>query len=684
MTTPRFEALIPDQDFMDCSTIRWDRSPGAESPPVASNHQRRHIMIMGKFKVAAIAAQAAFRFRKVLQLKARLLTDTPVSRLRACVYAIIAITRLKITLPLIRARRKQYNLLHVFRSHARAIVFSCKLTSALHQNHIRCSPLNMALDTISQALKVKLDHALNSGKCKVLLQIFSLIESYLKTMRFVLDNIKDPLKMAAFEGLSASYYTLKDLWRLLLMCKQYIEDCTGNLPSRQVFAKLESANTIKCLLLELHKCFQLLTVRFEGFLATICDPSSREFQLDCEPPTLPGLLVGHYFHLQAEKDLSHVISNLNQHPKSFWASFMTNWKNKLNAAEEAALRELLSARLNYTVEEVGDMELWKKGLFVDKKYVKVLRFLGYGSYGKVEEVMCFGEKYAMKTIKGISTIENTNEAVIQGRLHHPNIARLMWYTSNFEPNSLSLLMDLLDIDLESFIVDQQQQSNRKRGPLLNYPLVSLRIMLQIAKGMMYLHSQGIMHRDLKAANVLVDRTWSPQAVKEGYINVKVADFGLAKAEHVGNQTMNTWKVGTKYWRAPEVFWREPSSSTAADESTTSNNNTEELESSDHASNYSFSADVYSFSMTCYEIITGKIPFADSVQNGLKERIVKCHERPSLPHDLHPGLKGLMEQCWDGRPEKRPTFETICQQLEAIKDDLMFGSHLYHPQGRKKS
>lgn len=621
----------------------------------------------------------------MLKLKARLLKGTPVSRLRACFSAIIAIIRLKITLALIRARQKQCNMLRVFRSHAHAVVFSCKLTSTLHQNHIRCSPLNMALDTISQASKVKLDHALNSGKCKVLLQIFSSIESYLKTMRFVLDNIKNPLKMAAFEGLSASYYTLKDLCRLLLMCKQYIEDCTGNLPTRRVFAKLESANTIKFLLLELNKCFQLLTVRFEGFLDTICDPSSREFQWDCKPPTLPGLLMGHYFHLQAEKDLSHVISNLSQHPRTFWASFMTNWMNRLSAAEEgAALRELLSARLKYTVEEGGEMEPLKKGLFVDKKHVKVLKFLGSGSYGKVEEVMCFGEKYAMKTIKGISTIDNTNEAVIQARLHHPNIARLMWYTSNSEsPNSFSLLMDLMDTDLESFIVEQQQ-AHSMRGPLLKYPLVSLRIMLQIAKGMMYLHNRGIMHRDLKAANVLVDRTWSPQAVKEGYINVKVADFGLAKAKakHVGNQTMNTWKVGTKYWRAPEVFWQEPSLSTTGE--LTSNNNTEELESSDHSSNYSFSADVYSFSMTCYEIITGKKPFADSVQTGLKKRIVKLHERPSLPHDLHPGLKDLIEQCWDGRPEKRPTFETICQQLEVIKDDLMFGSHLYQPQGRKKS
>lgn len=667
----------PEEDTLEVlSPTVWDTSPNSDGPPPMAS----------AFKAAAIAVQASFRFRRMLQLKVRLLRGTPASRLRACIYSIVATVRLRYTLPLLRARKRQYlsmqrysswqdnHTLHLFRSYAHVIVFTCKLTSVLHQKHIQCLPLDRALATISKALNFKLDQALNSGKCKVLLQLFSSIGNHLQIVRFVINNLKGPLNMDARKGLSACYYSLKELCRLLSMCTHYIQDCTGFLPARQVFAKLENINTIKFLLLELYRIYQLVAIKFEGFLNTIYDPSLQEFYWDRMPPSSPGLYMGHYLHLQAEKDVSQVLANLKQHPRLYWAGFMRNWRNTLNAAEDAALRALLSVRLNYPTSELGKVEFLKEGLFVDRKYVRVVRPIGYGSYGKVDEVICFGEKYAMKTIKGMSTIEDANEAVIQARLHHPNIVKLIWYTCNFDSqDSLSLLLDLMSCNLEDFI---EQQVHKTRGILFNYPLVAVNIMMQIAKAMMYLHSQGIMHRDLKAANVLVDYTWNPDEFGEGYIHVKVADFGLSKVKKVGSQTMNSWKVGTKYWRAPEVFWQEPSSSSTDD--LTGVSSTDEAGSSDHLAAYSFSADVYSFGMTCYEIVTGEKPFADLLKSGLKERIlkeriVKMHERPSLPDVLHPRLKDLIEECWDGRPEKRPSFETICYRLDQIKDELLFST-----------
>eukprot|EP00250_Pteridium_aquilinum_P021957 c25271_g1_i2 orf=372-2480(-) len=671
--------------------VKWDPSPEGQSPPLLPS-------MTSRFKITAIAILASLRFRRMILLKVHLVRGTPISRWRACSYAIVSITRLRTTLPQSQARRRKAvnhllsmqrypsrhvsHMLNVLKTYGHAVVFSHRLNSKLHERHLQCSPLNTALETISQMLCFKLDQALNAGKCKVLLHLSSSIASHLNIMRFVLDNFKNPLEMGAYKELSACYYTLKDLCRLLLACKQFIQDCTGFLPSHKVFAKLENIHTVKFILLDLFKCYQLLVVKFEGFVSSICDPLVQEFAWDCKPPSLPGSCMGHYLYLQAEQDLCHVLTRLEKDPKSYWSTFMSSWKNVLNAAEDMALRGLLLARLSYPSVENEEVEFLKKGLCVDKKYIRHVRFLGSGSYGTVDEVLCFGEKYAMKTIKGIRTIEDANEAVIQARLHHPNIVNLMWYTLDFEsPDTLSLLMDLMTCSLEDFI---EQQIHKTRGKLFNYPLVPLHIMMQIAKAMVYLHSQDIMHRDLKAANVLVDATSYVDAFNEGYVNVKVADFGLSKVKRMGSQnTMNTRKVGTKYWRAPEVFWEEPAFRT--DDLMLLSSTEAAGSSSNHSPNYSFSADVYSFAMTCYEIITGKKPFADLLENGmtervLKERIVKLNERPGLPHDLHPGLKDLIEQCWDGTPENRPTFEAICQRLDEIKDEFVFGSH---PQSGKK-
>lgn len=172
--------------------IKWDPSPEEyEPPPLPSTASR--------FKISALTIVAALRFRRMRLMKVRLLRGTPLSRLRSCVYVLISITRLRTTLPLRRARRRQYLLslqrhpvlhskymLHAFRSYGRAIVFCHRVVQKLHEKHVQCFPLETALVTISEALNSKLDQAINAGKCKVLLEVFSSsILSHLVIMRVV-------------------------------------------------------------------------------------------------------------------------------------------------------------------------------------------------------------------------------------------------------------------------------------------------------------------------------------------------------------------------------------------------------------------------------------------------------------------------------------------------------------------
>ncbi len=78
------------------------------------------------------------------------------------------------------------------------------------------------------------------------------------------------------------------------------------------------------------------------------------------------------------------------------------------------------------------------------------------------------------------------------------------------------------------------------------PLIALYIS-QILRGLQYLHEQGVLHRDIKGANILT--------TKDG--QVKLADFGVAVklAEHTGDESGEKDVAGTPFWMAPEVIER---------------------------------------------------------------------------------------------------------------------------------
>ena len=76
--------------------------------------------------------------------------------------------------------------------------------------------------------------------------------------------------------------------------------------------------------------------------------------------------------------------------------------------------------------------------------------------------------------------------------------------------------------------------------------------------------------------------------------------------------------------------------------------------------YTAKADVYSYAMTCYEVLTGLSPFADYVRSTLYEKLI-AGARPELPMNLPLSLSSLIKACWDTDPGQRPTFTTICEE-----------------------
>lgn len=101
---------------------------------------------------------------------------------------------------------------------------------------------------------------------------------------------------------------------------------------------------------------------------------------------------------------------------------------------------------------------------------------------------------------------------------------------------------------------------------MSYP-DALKLAIDVARGMYYLHQRNIIHRDLKTANLLLDEN----------SNVKIGDFGVAR---IMSQTgCMTAETGTYRWMAPEVIEHRP---------------------------YDCKADVFSFGILLWELLTGDV------------------------------------------------------------------------------
>jgi hypothetical protein len=303
---------------------------------------------------------------------------------------------------------------------------------------------------------------------------------------------------------------------------------------------------------------------------------------------------------------------------------------------------------------VDDKSFWGR-LF---QWVKPSERLGKGMAATVHKATWLGMPVAKKTFQGHDNPDFTQEVGILGKLCHPNITSMFCCAK--EKRWCAIIMELMDEDLHD-LIQRRLTGNNDSYP---FPLLeAVDIMLQIGEGVNYLHTQKIVHRDLKSFNILV-KTVKARGVEIEYVHAKVADFGISKTKEssvrYSNQTFNR---GTYRWMAPEVI----NLSVGGQEG--------DLHAKKEMEKYPFKCDVYSFAMVCYEILTGYEPFHEETSPTIIKQKVLKGERPSLPDHCPPLLKALIMQCWTQEPKERPSFPFICSRLKYLKYLLMTGKHL---------
>jgi len=314
-------------------------------------------------------------------------------------------------------------------------------------------------------------------------------------------------------------------------------------------------------------------------------------------------------------------------PIIFWHGGIKNFEKSMKSRDisssacffRGTIQSKLSRRLD--IEEV---ELYRPPI-------------GSGAFGTVYRGTYRGQEIACKLLKNQDDLTEDmfkdfkTEANLFDQFRHPCIVKFIgavWF-----PGSLALVTELCQYG--------SLPSSMEKQPEAWDVGLKMKAMYDCACAMNFLHESSIIHRDLKPDNLLVT------SLNRAEIVCKLSDFGTTKdiaGDMMGDMTQ-TKGIGTPYFMAPEV-----------------------MRGGGH---YTTQADVFSFGILMASVIDGEQPYkGDSRFNSSWEftnLIISGQLRPTVKNagSMPAQLIQLMQSCWDGDPDKRPTFSVVMEQIHSL-------------------
>ncbi|KAI3496477.1 hypothetical protein L1887_38841 [Cichorium endivia] len=308
------------------------------------------------------------------------------------------------------------------------------------------------------------------------------------------------------------------------------------------------------------------------------------------------------------------------------------------------LEKQLSQAWSKNEEPNRPKESWE----IDLAKLELRNLIARGTYGTVYRGTYDGQDVAVKLLDwGEDDMASTNElaalrasfkqeVAVWQKLDHPNVTSFIGAsmgTSNLKiPTKNSDPTEKLPSKACCVVVEFLTggtlkgllYKNRKRK--LPYKAV-VKLALDLARGLSYLHSKKIVHRDVKAENMLLD----------SHRNLKIADFGVARVEAQNPKDM-TGETGTLGYMAPEVLEGKP---------------------------YNRKCDVYSFGVCLWETYCCDLPYPFLSFAEISSAVVRHNLRPEIPRCCPSSLANIMRKCWDANPDKRPEMVEVVKLLEGV-------------------
>jgi serine/threonine protein kinase len=255
------------------------------------------------------------------------------------------------------------------------------------------------------------------------------------------------------------------------------------------------------------------------------------------------------------------------------------------------------------VEDNAKILKWKRG-----------ELIGRGAFGHVWLALseADGTLMAVKSVSIKSTKEKSTEEIVAALEGELSVMRMLRHPNIVQYKGTQRAEDELHIFMQ-YIPGGSLQSMIKRFGALPES-VARSYTAQILEGIQYLHGHGIIHRDIKGANVLVDADGA----------CKLADFGAC--QRLKDVTDGSIR-GTPYWVAPEVLKGEPATC---------------------------AVDIWSLGCTVIEMLTGQAPWAQYKSLVSVLFYIANTKEPELPEDLGETARDFLTFCLKVDPESRPS------------------------------
>lgn len=338
----------------------------------------------------------------------------------------------------------------------------------------------------------------------------------------------------------------------------------------------------------------------------------------------PGTGSEHvYLSFNGQQFFDTTFSFNYQEPKKFWTNSTTSWIIlSVSGVAAIGLILLFIVLIRSRFRRDGYHQIIEgKQITIDE--VRLGPRIGKGNFGEVHKAYWRGAEIAVKKLPAHNMTEQFlkdfhKEVSLMRALRHPNVIQFL--------GSCTVVPDIC-ICTEYMPRGSLYKILHDPAQTLTWALIK-KMCVDAAKGIVYLHdcTPVIVHRDLKSHNLLVDENYK----------VKVCDFGLSTIVEQASRTMTA--CGTPCWTAPEVLRNQ---------------------------RYTEKADVYSFGVVLWECATREDPFMGMPPFQVIFAVGREGLRPPLPRVCPAEFAKLITECWDERPNTRPSMKDVLARLEDL-------------------